>query len=138
MSHLVGSRISVDDLLTMTLKNRPFLQEQGQVVTRGFVAGFRIEDEAWWLDLRDVEVLDKWAGTWKPDEDDHYAGPLEFSSFRRCTLAGSPQTDCGVRIGCHGIHIHIGNAKPDPWQDNVWPELDTEFLTDDMKRGWPT
>tara|TARA_R110001599_G_C11835356_1_gene618802 strand:+ start:64 stop:483 length:420 start_codon:yes stop_codon:yes gene_type:complete len=118
------------DLLDLDLEGRPFLQEQGNTVTRGFVRFLEADEGHWTLAIRDVEYLDKRTGLWAPDTpEDEYGGRLDCTEVSRLWGGQPPIFDRGLQISCYGIFIHIGMSSDRPWRDNDWPELDTEMLS---------
>ena len=120
---------TLGDLLALDLEGRPFLQEQGNTVTRGFVRFLDVADDHWTLAIRDVEYLDKRTGRWAPDApEDEYCGPAEHTAVTRLWGGQNPIFDLGLQITCYGIFIHVGVFSDRPWRDNDWPELDTEML----------
>ena len=133
MTKLICEPTDIGDVLACDFTDRPCLHEQGQVVVRGFVRSLTVSDDGWELRLRDAELLRKFESTWEVlQEDEHYAGPLNLSAFKWCRDRESASKDKALNITCYGMVVHIGLNLPDPWRDNCWPDLDTEFLTEDM------
>ena len=100
---------TLGDLLALDLEGRPFLQEQGNTVTRGFVRFLDVADDHWTLAIRDVEYLDKRTGRWTPDApEDEYGGPAEHTAVTRLWGGQNPIIDRGLQITCYGIFIHVG------------------------------
>lgn len=119
----------IDRLVQLDLYDRPFLHEQGNSVTRGFVRFLSIDDVSWHLFVRDVEVLDKRTGNWRPDmPEESYGGDRKHVHVVRYWSGRHPIFDTGIEISGYGIFIHIGVHSDRPWTDNHWPELDTEWL----------
>ncbi len=129
------------EIVLLDLYDRPFLHEQGQTVTRGFVEFFEFdEDDRWSLFLRDTEYLHKDSGEWRPDcASDEYCGSIEHASFERYFSGRSPIFDIGLEITCYGIYIFVGplfagaqlgeSMAGDPWRNIDWPALDTDALS---------
>lgn len=117
----------------MDLTGRPFLHEQGQIVLRGFVKVFKVEQEKWSMTAHKIEVLQKYAGVWAAEEQaETYFGPTEQTSFSCYRVRGRPKLPISVNFSCYGSEFHIGMPADDPWRGNIWPELDTDYLTPDM------
>ncbi len=128
--------VPVGEVLGTDFKDRPFLHEQGQVVMRGYVQSLEFSDTEWTLHMHDIELLQKYAGMWSDDDSlDTFHGPLERTSFFLCRSKQRPASEPTVHLSCYGSMVHFGLILKDPWVDNHWPELDTEFLTPDMLSG---
>ncbi len=124
---------TVDDIAGMDISDRPFLHEQGQVVLRGFVQSLEITGSDWHLHVRDVESLQKYAGIWTADEPlQTYGGPLAQTTFRICREELHPEREASLQVSCYGSLFHVAARLREPWVDNLWPALDTDFLPPDM------
>ena len=128
-SRRTSEQVDARSLREIDLRGRPFLHEQGNVVTRGFVDFLELEEEHWVLHVRDVELLDKRAFAWVRDADaDAYGGALARTSVTRWFRGLTPVFDDGIQIDCYGLLVHVGRASDDPFGDNDWPELDSEVF----------
>ena len=126
---IVETRVSLDDLLLVDLWGRPFLHEQGNSVTRGFVESFWTDEDSWNLGVTDIEYLDKSSGHWQTDTlSDTYSGNVQHLSAMRSWSGRLPIFDAGIELTGYGSYTFIGVASENPWQDNDWPELDTDAL----------
>ena len=113
--------ITISELSSLHLEGRPFVQEQGQSLTRGFVAGFHADDETWRLNARDVEYFSGSRMEWLSDPDDTYGGNLEsHASFYR-----DSDTDM-IELNCYGVVVYVGPACDSPWTEITWPQTDIE------------
>ena len=126
---IIETKVSFEDLILIDLYARPFLHEQGNSVTRGFVQGLSVDDDHWHLHVYDVEFLSKDSGDWLHDaKTDHYSGGCDQSSVSRYWSGRIPVFDVGIDLIGYGSFTFIGIRSDNPWQENDWPELDTEFL----------
>lgn len=116
-------QLTADDVLAIGLSGRPFLHQQGNTVTRGFVERFEIQNDFWGLHIKQVEYLDGATGVWTPDrETDTYGGTLSIhASFRKDASSNV------VSIGGYGMVTHVGPDVENPWLGVDWPATD---LTD--------
>jgi hypothetical protein len=120
---------TIDQLVLLDLRDRPFLHEQGNSVTRGFVRFLSVDQSSWELVVRDVEYLDKRDGTWRPDaQEDRYGGDKEHAHIVRYWSGLHPIFDVGIEINSYGAMVFIGVRSDRPWTDTNWPELDTDWL----------
>ncbi|MDH3742042.1 MAG: hypothetical protein OER56_10645 [Hyphomicrobiales bacterium] len=134
MGELTCNEATVGEIIGIDLTGRPFLHEQGQVVLRGYVQSLDISADQWTLQLRDIEILDKNAGTWSLDEPaETFHGPMDHTTFYRCWDGPTETSEPAVQICCYGSLVHIGLGLEDPWRGNQWPDLDTDFLPADMR-----
>ncbi len=130
---LIFTTTSADKIASMDLVGHPFLHEQGQVVLRGVVKLFDISEQKWCMSAHKIEVLQKYAGVWAAeDQVETYHGPTDQTSFYCCDVKGHPKFGVSTNFSCYGSKFHIGMPADDPWRGNIWPELDTEYLTPDM------
>ncbi len=133
MQKFVFDVVTFDEIAAMDLEGHPFLHEQGQVVLRGFVQSLDISEEGWDLRARDIELLEKYAGVWSQEKHpETYSGQTARTSFYLYRVKHGPVSEVSVHLSCYGSMFHIGRCLKNPWQDNVWPELDTEFLPSDL------
>jgi hypothetical protein len=117
------------ELLAIDLYDRPFLHEQGNTVTRGFVRFFEVSGDHWQLHLHSIEIFNKSNLRWEPDcDEDTYGGTLDFLRISRLFGGHHAIFDIGIEIDGYAMTIFIGKASTDPWFDNDWPQLDTELL----------
>lgn len=133
MAHMKLDAATFADIAALDLEGHPFLHEQGQVVLRGFVHALDITQKKWSLCGHNIELLQKYAGIWSCENGpETYSGPINLTSFYRCWIEQRPEFGVTVQISCYGSLFHIGARLEDPWRDNLWPELDTDYLPSDM------
>ena len=53
---------------------------------------------------------------------------MEQSCASRVWSGLNPIFDVGIEISVYGVFVYIGILSENPWSDNEWPELDTEWL----------
>lgn len=133
MAKLIFKDATIEEIAAMDLASRPFLHEQGQIVLRGFVQSFKVSQEEWCMTVHKIEVLQKYAGVWSREEQtETYHGPIKQTSFSCYSVKDRPKLPINVNFSCYGSQFHIGMPADDPWRGNIWPELDTDYLTPDM------
>lgn len=121
------------ELALLDLEGRPFLHEQGNAVTRGFVEALELDDTHWTLHLRDVQYLNKDGGAWEPPEpSDEYGGMIERTSCTRYWRGKAQKEEMGFELSCYGVYVQIGCVRDDPWGENIWWQLDTEAYIPDL------
>ncbi|MEM7597169.1 MAG: hypothetical protein AAF382_05675 [Pseudomonadota bacterium] len=123
--------MSSEEFSELDLVGRPFLSEQGNTVTRGFVTGFRCDIQSWYLDLAQVDYLDKKTKQWNRRlETDEYTSDRDTFGV---TYSDSTHTkELYLEIGGYGMSVFLGAKSDHPWKTLVWCDI---LQTDVFKGG---
>ncbi|MEM6587429.1 MAG: hypothetical protein AAF641_03195 [Pseudomonadota bacterium] len=91
-------------------------------MTRGIVSGFRYDATNWYLDLAEVDYLDKTTRRWdRRRETDEYTSSHEMFVIN---YADSAQTqELHLEIGGYGMTVFIGARSDAPWRDVEWRNI---------------
>ncbi|MEL6702147.1 MAG: hypothetical protein AAFO58_10810, partial [Pseudomonadota bacterium] len=123
--------MTVEDFAALDLAGRPFLSEQGRVVTRGIVAGFRYDAVNWYLDLVQVDYLDKATRAWnRKRETDEYTSSHSMFVVNYGDAAHTEELH--LEIGGYGMTVFIGAKSDAPWRDMEWRDI---LQTDHFEGG---
>ncbi|MEO0546148.1 MAG: hypothetical protein AAF035_04290 [Pseudomonadota bacterium] len=123
--------MSAETFSKLDLVGRPFLSEQGNTVTRGIVSGFRYDEVNWYLDLVQVDYLDKKTGRWNRRlETDEYTSANGMFGI----AYGDKELtkELHLEIGGYGMTVFLGAHSETPWQSVVWGNI---LQTDVFKGG---
>ncbi|WP_127562480.1 hypothetical protein [Nioella ostreopsis] len=115
-------KYSTDEFAAFDLKDRPFLSEQGNTVTRGFIADFRIVPPGWDLNLRDVDYLDKKTRRWvRRRQHDIYSSSDEY--FCQVFSDTTRSSETHLEIGGYGFTVFVGPKMDAPWRSIQWADV---------------
>ena len=114
--------MDVEAFSKIDLGGRPMLSEQGRVVTRALVARFRYDAHNWYLDLKQVDYLDKETGQWtRRYETDEYTS--EIDGFEINYYDAAHEDVAYLKIGGYGMSVFLGIKSDAPWTTMKWPNI---------------
>lgn len=123
--------MDVEDFAKLDLLGRPLLSEQGNTVTRGIVTGFRYDETNWYLDLAQVDYLDKATRQWNRRlETDEYTS--EHSMYGITYEDDAHTRELHLEIGGYGMTVFIGTKSDAPWRKMEWRNI---LQTDHFEGG---